>query len=1022
MNWVERLFKYKLTVYLITIAVCLLGLFSLFLIELAPFPTIKFNTIDINLSYPGANAETMQTQVTDKVENALQSIPNVSSITANTFSESTNIELTLNTNSAMDLLQIQIRILQAIAASDLPSDVPEPSIDVSSNSSVLLAYVFTSDEMTSFDIVNFIHAKITPQLITIPGVTLASSSQDPVIHIQLHPDKLAQYAINIPTILPRINESFESQPTGNLYLNKQAYLLGINNSINTLPDFNNLIIDNQIGNDGTSNPITLKDIASIHFAPRNLVLTNSYSVNGHSAQALWIYTTTTANPFEVYNKSQQVMDNLSSTLPADLKIMIVNNQAKTMHDAFTDVAFTILIASILVLCIAFVFLGRLRTTLIPIITIPVCLLGATAIITALGMSLNILTLLAFVIAVGLVVDDAIVVVENITHHIENGMARRDAIVHGTNHIAKTVMGITATLLAVYLPIVFCSGAFITLLKAFAIPLAAAVFISGIVALTLTPIMSCYLISSQPPSRYQRWFNQRLHAIIDYYNAMLSYTLHRPFASLSVIIVLIGVGIFYSLQVPHSFYPDDPYGSVNITIQATPQDTPESLTKQLTSLSSFYNTPKTNFYSIEIDQDTTTGKMTGTLAIHYKDAYLHQIKGFTNQINTYLKKNQLDTTTASMTKFRSWGSNDVEFIIYGQTSVNQVNKQADQLTKLMKQSPIFSYVNNSINQPQKQLSFDIDAEQSARFGLYKNDIAGLLSTFFGGYQLSNYFNIAGLSVPIVVQLDDASLSNPDALQTLQIASPDNSTAFPLTQFVNLNMAAKPTAISSMNGQPSVTILANLAKGHQLSDAIPYINTLMATKAPTLNIAYRDNALQYIEGNSQTFMIAGLGLFFIYLLLAILFNNIVDPFIILLTVPFSIVSGILSLYILGDTLNLYSTLALITLIGLITKHGVLIVQFANQELTKGLSPMSAALNATRDRFRPIIMTTLAMTLGALPLLLSQGVMYVARRDIGIVLIVGLLVGTLFSLFIVPLVYTLVKRAEGTYATHTTDSPSH
>ena len=308
-----------------------------------------------------------------------------------------------------------------------------------------------------------------------------------------------------------------------------------------------------------------------------------------------------------------------------------------MHDAFNDVAFTILIASILVLCIAFVFLGRLRTTLIPIITIPVCLLGATTIIAAFGMSLNILTLLAFVIAVGLVVDDAIVVVENITHHIENGMPRRDAIVHGTNHIAKTIIGITATLLAVYLPIIFCSGAFITLLKAFALPLAAAVFISGIVALTLTPIMSCYLVSSQPPSRYQRWFNQRLHAIIDYYYTMLSYTLHRPFSSLSVIVILIGVGIFYSLQVPHSFYPDDPYGSVDITIQATPQDTPESLTKQLTSLSAFYNTPKTNFYSIEIYQDTTTGKMTGALAIHYKDAYLHQIKGFTEQINAYLKK-------------------------------------------------------------------------------------------------------------------------------------------------------------------------------------------------------------------------------------------------------------------------------------------------------------------------------------------------------------------------------------------------
>ena len=408
--------------------------------------------------------------------------------------------------------------------------------------------------MTSFEINNFINAKIVPQLTTIPGVTLSTNSQEPVIHIQLHPDKLAQYAINILDILPRINESFESKPTGNLYLNKQAYLLGIHNSVNTLPDFNHLIVDDQSSTDGTSNPITLKDIATIHFAPRYLVLNSSFHFNGHSADSVFLYTTTLANPFKVYKKSQQVIDSLSSTLPADLNIKPVYNQAKTMHDSLSEIALTILIASALVLGIAYIFLGRLRTTLIPIITIPVCLLGAIAIISALGMSLNLLTLLAFVIAVGLVVDDAIVVVENITHHIENGMARRDAIVHGTSHIAKTIIGITATLLAVYLPIVFCTGAIITFLKAFTVPLAAAVFISGIVALTLTPVMSCFLVSSQPPSRYQRWFNQRLHAVINHYHTILNYTLNRPYKSLTIIAILIAIGLFFSLQIPRSTIP------------------------------------------------------------------------------------------------------------------------------------------------------------------------------------------------------------------------------------------------------------------------------------------------------------------------------------------------------------------------------------------------------------------------------------------------------------------------------------
>ena len=923
MNWVEHLFKHKLTVYLSAIALCLCGLFSLFMINIEPFPANQSSHINIMIFYPGANPETVATQVTNKVANALQGMDNLKNIMAETFTGRSNIQFDLESIKENDLLQTQMNITQAISDLDLPKSTTTPTITVEADETNLLTYAFTSEKLSEFEMSNFINAEILPKLTTIPGITISASSVDPVIKIQLQPKKLAQYNTDISSVLNRINESFQVQSAGSLYLNQTPYLLSIDNAINNLPDFNKLIIDYKTSLDNVGNPIYLKDIATIQFEPRVLISNNINSFNGQPTLMMTITTTSGANPFEVYKKSQAVMDSLSNILPADFKISLIDNEAETMHDAFTEVIKTILIASILVLCIAYIFLGKLRTTLIPVITIPICLLGATCILSLLGLSLNIFTLLAFVIAVGLVVDDAIVVVENITHHIENGMPKYQAIIHGTHHIARTIIGITATLLAVYLPIIFCQGGFIDLLQAFAVPLAASVFVSGIVALTLTPIMCCHLITASKPSNYQRWFNYRLHKLINHYHTVLKKILKNPLLSLIIIILLISIGIFYGLKVPATYYPDDPSGTVSIRAQISSQDTIASLNKKFLSLSQFYDNDQIDNYHTIINNSKAV------MSLRYKKHSLHETKQFTDEINSYLKKNKLDTLSASMDKvFGSGEDFNLRFIIFGDGTTDQINNIATSITDTLNKAPFFINAQNTINQPTSQLTFKIDTLAAARYGIYHNDISNLLSTLYGGYQLSNDFNIAGLSVPVLIQLDNNNLANPRTLDNIQINSPTTNTTFPITHLVDLKMVAKPNGIFSMNGQPSVNINANFNKGYEMTDIIPYIDNLMATQFPKLNYQYLGDAETYLEGNTQTLLVAGLGLFFIYLLLAILFNNALDPIIILLTVPFSLVSGTLSLYVFGDTLNLYSSLALITLIGLITKHGVLIVQFANQ----------------------------------------------------------------------------------------------
>lgn len=1007
MKWLLLCIQNKLIVYLLTIALCCIGLFCLYIIQIAPFPTSSSNIIQIQFAYPGANADTVETQITSKMDNALRTIPNVQQVSAISQDNAANIKLTLGSTEPNDLIQTELKIIQAIGASHLPSVVQQPQLTLQSGVSTLINYILYSDQMTPFDINNFMEAQLIPKLTTLPGVSLFAFSRNPIVRISLLPQKLAQYELNTSDIVTQMNTIFSSIPLGELNLNNQTYLLRLKNNIASLQDFGNTVIGYQNKNNGT--PIYLKDVATISFESRNFISNDFNSFNGHTADEVSLYTTSGANPFKVVTAANAYVNTLKHTLPADLKIDPIFNSAQTMHDSFNELTLTIGIASLLVLIIALIFLGHFRTTLVPIITIPICLLGSTIFLTALHFTLNLLTLLAMVIAVGLVVDDAIVVVENITRHLERGMTKLDAILAGTSDIALTIVGITATLLAVYLPIAFCTGNFIIFLKAFAIPLAAAVFISGIVALTLTPVMCLNLISDRPFNAYQIKFAALLKSIINHYQHFLNLILKFPFYSLLSIALLIGLGAYCDFKLPQSFFPLDPDGFIMLRITGTPQDTIQTMRDKMAQFSLFYQNPAVQYYWLNASNDSFTGQLTGTINLDYKRNYLKQVPEFADQINAFIKKQKIPNASANAMNVSSTGGNYAfDFNIYGGT-VGQINQAATLLTNIMKKSAIFSTVTNTINQVHKQLEFKINAVKAARFGLYQDDIANLLSIDYGGFQLDNYFNIAGLNVPVVIQLDKASLQDPASLQQLQILSPTTNTYYPLDAFAFLQLTAKPTIISTLNGQPTVLIEANLAKGYSLSDAIPYVNHLMTEKTPLVNYQYQDDALAYLQGNTQTFLIACLGILSIYLVLAILFKSLIDPFIILLTIPFSIIGGALMLYLVGSSLNLYSVLALITLIGLITKHGVLIVQFANQELSYGSTVQHAILKATHDRFRPIIMTTLAMTLGALPLIMSNHLMYMAKRDLGAVLVGGLIIGTCFSLFIVPLVYTLIKRTE-------------
>ena len=1028
MKWVDACINNKLVIFGSAVLLCVLGAISIAVIPIAPFPSISVNSISISLSYPGANADTVERQVVSKIITGLQSINNIQQITANSQAGTASISLTLDSNlTQVDMLQAEMQVIQAVASSNLPSVVPEPEISQDLGQSGLVGVVLYSDKTPLFDLQNFIQGVMAPALNSLPQVFLNIDNNNAVVKIKLNPSKLAMDQIDPVTLSGLLNATYQSTPLGNLEIQEQEYVLNMPNNLTTLSELGNILVGYQYANSQDANsqdansqgkqspllgqPIYLKDIADISFEPRSQIPDFIFSVNGKPATGVWVATHANANPFLITQAVDAYIQSLKAYLPEDIHILKLFDMSTIMKSSMWEVALTILISSLLVILIVLIFLGRLRTTIIPVITIPICLLGSMIIMYLCGFTLNIISLLALVIAVGLVVDDAIVVVENITRHLEHGMPKHEAVVLGTKDIAVTIIAITMTLIAVYLPILCSSSMVASLFKPFALTLAGAVLISGIAALTLTPVMSSILLDDAPLTRYQKTFDQKLGMIIRGYHRVLALILKFRKLALSVILIFIISGVYMALKLPKTIFPNDPEMEISISVNGSAEDNAESLEHKLEQFSSFYNnSPTLTAYSFNINKDPISGILTGKLILFLKPEYLTKTGVLVDKINQFIKQKNMVNTYAKAPNFSNWGDYDFSFYLYGSSDINQINQAADKITQRMQAAPQFSFVTNQINQPQKQLVFDINEPKAASLGILRESISNVLSVYYGGYTLNNYFDIANLSVPIVVQLDNQDLRDPEALQKLMIQSPVTHQYYLLSTFVSWKTIAKPLMISTLNGQPAVEINANLAGAYSLANAIPYINQLVKSQFPSLQVQYTDSALAYTQGNNQTLYIVLMGLLSVYFLLTLLFRNLIDPLIIMLTVPFSIIGGALALYCIGGSINLYSSLGLITLVGLITKHGVLIVQFANESLKKGHSVTAAVLTATHHRFRPIMMTTFAMVFGALPLVFSSEMMYKSRENLGVVIIGGLLIGTLFSLFVIPLVYVLVKKAEG------------
>ena len=732
---------------------------------------------------------------------------------------------------------------------------------------------------------------------------------------------------------------------------------------------------------------------------------------GNLTIALGVVKQATANPLDVSLALRREMPRVLAALPEGMKVEIAYDKSEFIEASIKNVKTTVGEAVALVVAIIFLFLRSFRATLIPLVTIPVSLLGAAALMYALGFSINTLTLLAMVLAIGLVVDDAIVVLENIHRHIENGMAPIEAAFKGAKEIGFPVVAMTLTLAAVYIPIGLMEGTTGRLFTEFAWALAGAVLVSGFVALTLSPMMCSRMLKRETHANpVSAAVGGAIDRLIALYRRSLEYALGRRGLVRGIgAVAALGGGVVFT-QLRSELAPFEDQGVV-VTIVVAPEGSTIGYTaSHIRNIEDIYRVvPEVNRYFVVAGFPTVAQGIAFVRTVPWekRDRTQFQIaQSVAPQL--FAIPGVLAFPVHAPPLGQNIRSKPVEFVVLTSRPYEELAQMMGTLMDRARAFPGLINVESDLKLNTPQIRVAVDRDKAAEIGVDIEALGRTLETMLGSRQVTR-FKREGKQYDVMVQIADLDRRNPDDLARIHVRARSGEMV-PLSGLVRLEEGVAPQSLNHFNQLRSATLSATLAPGHTLGDALAFLDNAAAeVLPPTARIDYSGQSREFKESSAGLALTFALALAFIYLVLAAQFESFTDPFIIMLTVPFSIAGALLALWLSGGTLNIYSQVGLVTLIGLITKHGILIVEFANQYRDKGAGALEAVVEAASVRLRPILMTTGAMVLGAVPLAMAVGAGAESRRQIGWVVVGGLLVGTLFTLYVVPAVYTLVKGAK-------------
>jgi len=991
----------------VSLLILVLGLRAITVLELRQYPETENTVVTVTTAYPGANSELVKGFITNPLQQAIAEADGIDYLSSSSRQGSSVIEAHMRLNYDPNAAVAEIQAKVASQRNVLPAEAEDPVITSQTGETTALMYIaLYSDSLDAAQLSDYILRVVQPKIQAVPGVGKAKvlGNKTFAMRIWLDPERMASLGVTATDVSDVLKENNYLSGAGSTKGNFVKIDLRATTDAVNEAEFRRLVVGNRNGT-----LVRLEDVADTELGSEDYDSVNWYK--GKMAIFMGIEQAPGANPLTVAKAVKLQLKDIERDLPDAMQILLPYDASQFIEDSINEVFTTLIEAVAIVLAIIFLSLGSLRAALVPAVTVPLSLIGGAFLMLAMGFSINLLTMLALVLAIGLVVDDAIVMVENIHRHIEEGQPRLQAAILGARELGLPVIAMTTTLIAVYAPIGFMGGLVGTLFTEFAFSLAGAVLVSGVVALTLSPMMSSrFLKEAGAPGRFELAVEHFFDGLAAVYRRFLHKALEFP-AAIAMFALLVLVSIYFMFALTNKELAPTEDQSILFAMATGPQTATlqynEAYAREL--IKQFETVPeyKESFLIMGFGGDTSTVfsgfKMPSAFERQRSQsevqpelqAKVGQIAGFQTAV---IPRPSLPG---------SGGGLPMQFVMVTDADYTALDQVADQLLDKAMLSGKFAFLMKDVSFNRPQTTLVIDRDRAADLGINMQDIGKNLATLLGG-QYVNRFSLQGRSYKVIPQVDDPARMDVGKFDNYYLRTASGGQV-PLSSLIKLENSVEPGKRTQFQQLNSLTINGMMAPGVGLGDAMTYLEQTAEEVFPRgFSYDYTGASRQYAQQGSALIVTFFMALLVIYLVLAAQFESWRDPLIILISVPLSIASALAFMMLGFATVNIYTQVGLITLIGLVAKNGILIVEFANQlQQQAGLNKFKAVEQAATIRLRPILMTTVSMIVAMVPLLMASGPGAASRFDIGLVIASGLGIGTLFTLLVVPAFYLLLAR---------------
>ena len=975
-------------------------------------PAIEPPVVSISVSYRGANAQVVENRITQIIEDRISGIEGIDNISSRSRDGRSDVVIEFSPSRNIDAAANDVRDRVAGAVSMLPQEADPPEIrKVDVDAMPVLWINVIHPDWSTMQLTQYAERVLEDRFGAINGVSrvMIGGEARPSMRIWLSRQSLVAYSLTTTDIEQALRRQNVELPAGRIEGPGTNLTVRVTRQFSTPEDFERLVV----GRAPDGYLVRLGDVARVAVEPENLY--NSFRSNGQPAIGLGIVRQSGANTLQVAKDAKKQMEAVKPLLPHGMTMAVSFDSSLFIERAIQSVWTTLAEAAILVVAVIFIFLGSMRATLIPAITVPICLVATFAVLFVLGYSLNMLTLLAFVLAIGIVVDDAIVVLENIHYHIERGEPPLAAAFKGARQVAFAVVATTIVVCSVFVPLYFIAGSTGMLFRELAGAMIGAVAFSGFVALSLTPMLCSKLLSqSTGHGRLSQWFDTGFMKVQAAYAATLRRLIDRPLLVTVTALAFVGAALLMGRTLQSELAPGEDVGNFQASIQAAEGTSYQrmsaymrDLEKQLLPMVGDGQVVQRMLTRVpgqwNITEDFSTGGITAILVPwEQRDVTTRDVMNKFQKVIDADPRVRGNTSTGNTL---SRGGRPIQLVISGNT-FEELAQARDAIFSAAAGNKDIVDLDSDYKESKPQLMVDIDTTRAGDLGVPIADIGSTLETMMGSRRVTTFLD-GGEEYYVVLQAEEADRASPDNLANIYVRSTVSRQLIPLSNLVTLREVAQAGELGRFNKQRSITLQGSLAPGVPLGKALSYLEELALKQPQVTAIGHKGESRQLRQTGSSLWVVLGLTVVLVFLVLAAQFESFVHPAVIIFTVPLALGGGLIGLFIMGGTLNIYSQVGIVMLVGLAAKNGILIVEFANQLRDEGRAFKDAILEASERRLRPVLMTSIATVAGATPLMLAHGAGAGSRRAIGVVVVWGVSLATLLTLFVIPTLYALMAR---------------